>query len=142
MLVRREVFEKIGLLDQRSFLYYEDVDFCRRAAKAGFKRFVVVHAKIYHKVSRSAVLGSALSRYHATRSRLYFHLKSHSRTSHAVFLIAFGMSRIVWSLIWLFQGRPDLIKVSWAALWDYSLPVEPQAWLSSTRESENSAHRD
>jgi GT2 family glycosyltransferase len=136
MLVRREVFEKIGLLDERSFLYYEDVDFCRRAAKAGLRRFVILNAKIYHKVSRSAVLGSALSRYHGTRSRLYFHRKNHSRTSHLVFLIAFGMSRIVRSLIWLFQGRPDLIKASWAGLCDYLLPVEPPAALSSTREAE------
>jgi GT2 family glycosyltransferase len=142
LLVRREVFEKIGLLDQRSFLYYEDVDFCRRAAAAGLKRFVVVDAKICHKVSRSTVLGSALSRYHGTRSRLYFHRKIHSRASHVVFLIAFGMSRILRSLIWLLQGRPDLIRASWTALRDYSLPVDPQAALSSTGESENWAHRN
>ena len=36
MLVRREVFEKIGLIDESYFLYFEDVDFCFRARKAGF----------------------------------------------------------------------------------------------------------
>jgi GT2 family glycosyltransferase len=127
LLVRREVFEVIGLLDQHSFLYYEDVDFCRRAAKAGFKRLVVVDAKIYHKISRSAVLGSALSRYHATRSRLYFHRKSHSRVSHLVFLITFAMSRMLRSLIWLVQRRPDLIKASWTALCEHSLRLQTHA---------------
>ena len=51
MLVKRAVFEKIGLLDERFFLYFEDMDFCLRAKKAGFNIVVVPEAKIYHKVS-------------------------------------------------------------------------------------------
>ena len=37
MMVKRELFDKIGLLDERYFLYYEDADFCERAKIAGFK---------------------------------------------------------------------------------------------------------
>jgi GT2 family glycosyltransferase len=36
LLVRRDCFERLGGLDERFFLYYEDVDFCRRAAAAGW----------------------------------------------------------------------------------------------------------
>ena len=36
MLVKREVFEKIGFFDEKFFLYFEDVDFCLRAKQAGF----------------------------------------------------------------------------------------------------------
>jgi hypothetical protein len=43
---------------------------------------------------------------------------------------------MVRSLIWLLQGRPDLIKASWSGFCDYWLPVEPPAALSAMRESE------
>lgn len=52
MLVRREVFEKIGLLDEQYFLYFEDVDFCFRARKAGFA-LAKMPAKIHHEESSS-----------------------------------------------------------------------------------------
>lgn len=36
LLVKREVIERAGILDKKFFLYFEDVDFCLRAKKAGF----------------------------------------------------------------------------------------------------------
>ena len=36
MMIKRKVIEKIGLWDESYFMYYEDVDFCYRARKAGF----------------------------------------------------------------------------------------------------------
>lgn len=51
MLIKRRVFEKIGMLDERYFLYFEDVDFCLRARKAGFKISVEPKSFIFHKLS-------------------------------------------------------------------------------------------
>lgn len=48
MLIKREVFKKIGLFDENLFLYYEDADFCVRARKAGFECLVAPEAKTYH----------------------------------------------------------------------------------------------
>lgn len=48
MLISREVFEKVGLFDDRFFLYYEDTDFSFRVKKAGFKNLVVLNSKVYH----------------------------------------------------------------------------------------------
>ncbi|MCX6761692.1 MAG: glycosyltransferase family 2 protein [Candidatus Moranbacteria bacterium] len=48
MLVRAEVFTKIGLLDEDFFLYWEDADFSVRAKKAGFGLLVVAGAQITH----------------------------------------------------------------------------------------------
>jgi GT2 family glycosyltransferase len=48
MLVRRQVFERIGLLDEDFFLYWEDADFCLRAKKAGFTCLMVPDAKAAH----------------------------------------------------------------------------------------------
>lgn len=48
MLVKKEVFKKIGLFDERFFLYYEDADFSVRAKKAGFNLLVIPPAHIQH----------------------------------------------------------------------------------------------
>jgi len=48
MLIRREVFKSIGLLDEDYFLYWEDADFSFRAKKAGFANYIVSSAWLYH----------------------------------------------------------------------------------------------
>ena len=53
MLVKKEVFKKVGLLDKRFFLYFEDSDFCIRARKAGYKIYVEPKFVVFHKVSQS-----------------------------------------------------------------------------------------
>jgi GT2 family glycosyltransferase len=56
----RKVFETVGLLDESFRLYCEDVDYCLRAKKAGFRIIYVPQAKVWHKVSAS--VGGNLSR--------------------------------------------------------------------------------
>jgi len=51
MLIRRPVLEKIGLLDESYFLYFEDVDFCLRAAKAGLKIDIEPQSQIVHRLA-------------------------------------------------------------------------------------------
>lgn len=48
LFVRKEVFKKIGLFDERYFLYYEDADFSMRAKKAGFSLGIIPEASIKH----------------------------------------------------------------------------------------------
>jgi GT2 family glycosyltransferase len=48
MLIRREVIEKIGYLDERFFAYQEDADYCFQARRAGWKIFYVPSARIIH----------------------------------------------------------------------------------------------
>jgi len=54
LLIKSKVFKKIGLLDDRFFLYYEDADFCLRAKNAGFKLGFCPQASIFHNLSTSA----------------------------------------------------------------------------------------
>lgn len=73
MLVRRSVFEKIGLFDETYFFYHEDYDFCLRASKAGFKILYVPSAKAWHKVEDVArERTSSFVLYHRARSRIIF----------------------------------------------------------------------
>jgi len=48
MIIRREVVEQIGYLDEQFFAYQEDADFCFRARQAGWKVFYVPQAQIVH----------------------------------------------------------------------------------------------
>ena len=54
MIIRKAVFDAIGLLDERYFMYYEEVDFCRRASKAGWPCWYVPESRIVHLVGQSS----------------------------------------------------------------------------------------
>lgn len=76
MLVKKEVFEKIGLFDERYFLYYEDNDLCQRAKNNGFEIDYSPKAFLWHKNASSAGgSGSDLQDYYITRNRLIFGMK-------------------------------------------------------------------
>jgi GT2 family glycosyltransferase len=62
LLVKRAVLERVGLLDERYFAYYEDLDWCLRACRAGFRCLYVGAARASH-------VGSATSNRHTERSQ-------------------------------------------------------------------------
>lgn len=53
MLIRRELLETIGLFDENFFLYYEETDLCRRAARAGFATWYLPASRVEHVGSAS-----------------------------------------------------------------------------------------
>lgn len=69
MLIRREVFNSIGLLNERYFLYYEDVDFCIRARTKGYKLGVIDTVAISHDTSKSTATKKNM-RYYLARNHL------------------------------------------------------------------------
>jgi GT2 family glycosyltransferase len=54
MVVRREAFEQAGLLDERFFMYSEEVDLCRRIRAAGWRVVYVPDAVVVHHEGRSS----------------------------------------------------------------------------------------
>ncbi len=100
MLVRREVFDAIGLLDDKFFLYYEEVDFCLRARRAGWQCWYEPASRVVHLVGQaSGVTNANVAR---TRrrpaywfdSRRRYLLKHHSAPyvllTDAAWLFAYG----------------------------------------------------
>lgn len=69
--VPRQVFRKIGMLDEPFFLYLEDSDFSLKALKAGVEVKYNPSLIIYHRNSSSTVAGSPLVDYYLTRNRFY-----------------------------------------------------------------------
>ena len=79
VLIKDEVFRQIGLLDEGYFMYFEDVEFCHRASKAGW---TIVHnpeARVVHlrggssSVKRQTKLKKRVPKYfYASRTRYYY----------------------------------------------------------------------
>ncbi len=76
ILVKREVVEKVGMLDTAYYIYGEDVDWCARASRAGFQIIFEPTAKIWHKLSVST--GGHLS-WFKNKNKLKSQLKLMSR---------------------------------------------------------------
>ncbi|MBD3250096.1 MAG: glycosyltransferase [Candidatus Pacebacteria bacterium] len=76
MLVRREVVEKVGILDKKYFLYLEDVDLCMRAKQDGFSVKFCPESIVWHiNAGSSQGAGSELQQYYLTRNKLLFFFK-------------------------------------------------------------------
>lgn len=78
VMFRREVFEKIGLMDERYFVYWDDADFLWRMKTAGMKLIVDPRVRLLHKVSIST--GGKLSDFsirYNFRNQVYFARKHH-----------------------------------------------------------------
>lgn len=72
MLVRRKVFEDAGLLPEEWFLYFEETDFCVRAAKVGWKVAVDTGARAVHRFGSADGLPSEVLLYYFVRNRILF----------------------------------------------------------------------
>jgi GT2 family glycosyltransferase len=70
MLMARALFERVGLLDERYFFGFEDLDLCLRARVAGLSTILVPAAVAFHEGSRSIGAQSARRFYFATRNHL------------------------------------------------------------------------
>lgn len=79
LLIRRSVFERLGLLSEEYFMYFDDVEFCRRVRKA-FRIFYVPRSRIYHKCGAGLRWSgySPLYCYYYTRNRLWY-FRDHDR---------------------------------------------------------------
>jgi GT2 family glycosyltransferase len=76
LLVKREVIEKVGLLDSSYYIYSEDADWCERTRRAGYKLVYVPKAKVWHKISSTS--GGGLTPYkalHKVKSNFLFFKK-------------------------------------------------------------------
>lgn len=100
MLIKKEVFEKIGFLNENYFMYYEDVEFCLKASEF-FKLIVINDSVIYHKVSASTggEANSFAIRYN-TRNRIIF-MEKYAPKAKGFFYI----TRIIILLKYLLKGK-------------------------------------
>ena len=95
MMVPRRVIERVGMMPEFFFLYYEEVDWCESIKKAGYKIFVVPTSRVYHKESMSIGKGSTLKTYYMTRNRLLYMRRNTA-----------GLKKLTWILFFLMFSLP------------------------------------
>ena len=70
MMIKREVIDKVGLMPECFFLYYEELDWSMMITRAGYEIWYDPACTIYHKESQSTGQNSPLRTYFITRNRL------------------------------------------------------------------------
>jgi GT2 family glycosyltransferase len=125
MLVRRNLIERIGCLDERFWAYCEDVDLCWRAWQAGYKVLFCPNAVITHKVGRSSDqrLVPSLIQHH--KSMWLFYLKNYRNRYPLVLFPLIGLGI-------LFRLAGALLKVALHRLrlfFEQRLAAKPKHYL-------------
>lgn len=110
MLVKREVFEDIGLFDDRYFMYFEDADFCRRAVDRNYSVWCVPEAKMWHKVSLTASRDRPFNRYHRTMNMIRFY-HEHKHGPSIIFTEVYIILKLLLTCTQdFFQGSWELVR--------------------------------
>ena len=107
ILTRRSLLEEIGLFDEDFFLFFEDIDLCRRIRKNGWELIFLPQAKIFHMGGGSTAKLKKPSLYHYRKSQLIYYKKHGSRLS--IFLLHVYL-RINFALLYisnLFKSSED-----------------------------------
>ncbi len=110
LLIKREMIERVGILDKKFFLYSEDVDYSLRVAKAGYKILFCPKSIIWHKIGRSSGgAGSKLQQYYQTRNRLLLTFR------HGNFRSKLLALKLIWE--WVMHGQGGEQQ----GVWDFLL---------------------
>jgi hypothetical protein len=128
MLIRRSTFEAVGSFDEEFFLYFEEVDFCRRAKRAGLPSWFVAGAPVTHIGAVATGMGDETrpmpGYWYESRHR-YFR-KHHGKAYTVLCDAARVLGTLVFQANQRARGRPgnprphllrDLCATSWRHLW-------------------------
>jgi len=112
MMIRRQVFESIGLMDETYFLYYEETDFCLQANRMGWECWYVPTGRVMHIAGESTGVTSRegppkrLPQY-MFDSRRYYFVKNHGWFYAALADLCWCLGFSLWRVRRIVQRKPD-----------------------------------
>ncbi|MCC5929842.1 MAG: glycosyltransferase family 2 protein [Cyclobacteriaceae bacterium] len=89
MMIKREVIEKVGMLPELYFLYYEEMDFSMTVRRAGYDIYYEPSSVVYHKESVSVGPASPMKTYYLNRNRILFMRRNRNGFQYLMFLLYF-----------------------------------------------------
>jgi GT2 family glycosyltransferase len=118
MMLRKEAIEKVGLMSENFFLYYEEVDWCEHIKKAGYLAWVCTDALIYHKESVSVGKKSTLKEYFMNRNRILFIRRNAPFFKRLVFYAYFKLVVVPRNIISYIKDKNyNFIPILFKAVW-------------------------
>ena len=120
MLIKREAIEKVGLMPECYFLYYEELDWSMMFSRAGYEIWYEPASTIYHKESQSTGNNSPLRTFYITRNRLLLVKRNWSGISKYIsysYLIAIVALRDI--LKYTLKGKFQLVKAIIKGIFDF-----------------------
>ena len=135
LIVRREVFDQVGVLDERYFMYSEEKDFCLRVSRAGWKTYFAPVADVVHLRGDSLKHHQFLTQ---LKSRLLYFEKFHNGMDNVVFRLSLLISFVLRIVLWVvlsatgrgtgrgrlfnyMRGIPFLLTIHWKESLDDAL---------------------
>lgn len=117
MLIRRDAIDKVGLMPDCYFLYYEELDWSMMFTRAGYQIWYEPTCTIYHKESQTTGQNSPLRTYYLTRNRLLLVRRNpQSFNKPLAYLYLIGIVAVRDILKYTFMRRLDLVKTIFRAL--------------------------
>jgi GT2 family glycosyltransferase len=107
LMMRRELIRQVGALDERYFLYFEEIDFCRTAARAGWKVVFYPGASVVHLGGRSSTNATEMrstSGNQLTSIRIISELRYYRKWSGPMMVIAVAAIEIAWNAVVWFRN--------------------------------------
>lgn len=125
MLIKREALEKVGMMPECFFLYYEELDWSMMFTRAGFDIWYDPACTIYHKESQSTGKNSPLRTYYITRNRLLLVKRNWHNTSKYIsylYLICIVALRDIFK--YTVQGKWSLSKATLTGISDFMFNIQ------------------
>lgn len=99
MMIPRSVLDKVGFLDEKYFMYWEDMDYSLRLKEAGIRIHYLPYAKIWHKIGMSGGSQSKMAVYYSNRNRFFLIKKYRFGFAAWIYTVTTRFMKYICSLI-------------------------------------------
>jgi len=129
MIFSRKLAEKVGLMSEFYFLYYEELDFCEKIKRAGYTIWYVPESVVYHKESMSVGKNSIVKTFYMTRNRILFMKRNVSWINFMAFVLFFVFISMPKNLISLIKCKDwdNLRAFSKGVYWHLTPHIIPES---------------
>lgn len=125
MMVKREAIDKVGLMPECYFLYYEELDWSMMFTRAGYDIWYEPASTIYHKESQATGQESPLKVFYLTRNRLLFAKRNiQGIQKYITYCYLIGIVAVRDIMKYAIKGNPTLLHATYMGIRDFLVQPE------------------